>query len=443
MRLIAVDFVDNGLVKKRHINHAGYLVAPNSVLARSGILQYSAGSIGEKEGDPNRLVNVYRPPSEVMKIQQKYSNMPVTLQHPAALEVTPETARGLTVGYTGSKAEMRQTPDGEVEAVCDVVVTDKESIGKVESGEMEELSAGYYSSYKKQSGTAPDGTPYEYIQYNLIPNHVALVTQGRCGSSCKVADEKPKTKENHRMKNVIIAVDGKQFEVSSELADALQNTHLTADGDGAGSEGYDKPKNADQYDDPKKSDDMEEGKADDMEEEESEKTGDQMFLVELPNGQKATVDAAALSYLSSMESKTVDSAPTVDAMEIARLTASATKILGSKFDIATCDSQDSIKRQIVQKVLPAVDSAHLGDSVALDTLYQTAVKTFDSNADAFNRDQSFLGLPKKAADGNAVVSPVAHLLDFTGASKVADSAQGNDPFNPKGKRLQFLGKKGE
>ena len=69
--------IDRAPLARRHFNKAGYLVAPMSTIARSGVLQYSAGQLG-MTGNPNRLVNVYRPPSEVRKIVEDYANMPLT-----------------------------------------------------------------------------------------------------------------------------------------------------------------------------------------------------------------------------------------------------------------------------------------------------------------------------------------------------------------------------
>ena len=44
-RFVVIDKLFNAN-SNREINHAGYLIAKDSSLARSGILQYSAGSIG-------------------------------------------------------------------------------------------------------------------------------------------------------------------------------------------------------------------------------------------------------------------------------------------------------------------------------------------------------------------------------------------------------------
>jgi len=50
------------------------------------------------------------------------------------------------------------------------------------------ISLGYRCKYLPQSGVAPDGTPYDYIQVQMRGNHSAFVKDGRCGEEISVMD---------------------------------------------------------------------------------------------------------------------------------------------------------------------------------------------------------------------------------------------------------------
>ena len=51
-----------------------------------------------------------------------------------------------------------------------------------------QLSLGYRSSFKKESGVF-DGHAYDFVQVGMVGNHVALVDRGRCGSDVRIFDK--------------------------------------------------------------------------------------------------------------------------------------------------------------------------------------------------------------------------------------------------------------
>ncbi len=469
-RYIVVDFISlqEG---KRHINHAGFLVAPNSSIARSGILQYVARDIG-MEGDPDEVISVYRPREEILKALKKYANMPVTTEHPQDKQVVPETAKGLQVGHVGSNITSKELLDKEIEVLGDIIITDKEAIEGITGKKRDQLSAGYHSSYRYDPGTAPDGTPYKVIQYDLVPNHVAVVKEGRCGSHCRVADSSNVNKNGEQL--MLIEIAGKQYEVSEEAAQAL----LAA---GAATE----PVSADMDPNPNKTTvkpvvpdagaaapaaaapaaPMAPGVPEDGEapvakpvdaegkeyEEKDKETGDSVILeIELPNGKKAACDAATLAYITELGSDPDKGTVAVDAMQMAVLASDAGRILGSDFDISGFKTADEIKVAIVKKALPAADEKQFGNSEVLNVLYKTAVDSHKVRGEKYNEQLSFLGGEQKptvvvAADGTTTtqeVSPIAGLIKVCSAPAAkGPSVDSADPHNPSVKVLKFAGQK--
>lgn len=139
---------------------------------------YSAGQVG-LPGDPNRIVNVYRPESEV--------------NNPAAIESFKEIPfiddHMMLSGFADDDVYMAPEDYG-VEGFLtsnvyyeapwlrgDLKVLSRRLQDYLSTGK-EDLSLGYGCKYVVQSGTF-DGQDYEVVQTNLRGNHIALVGEGR------------------------------------------------------------------------------------------------------------------------------------------------------------------------------------------------------------------------------------------------------------------------
>jgi len=200
--------------------------------------------------------------------------------------------------------------------------------------------------------------------------------------------------------------------------------------------------------DEEKAADEDEEKADDGKEEfleminkkKKKKTGDsssRTYAITLPNGVQARATQEVIEFMAANDKK--EALPTVDHMEVARVTAKAVQVLGADFDIASCDSIDSVKKAIIGKALPAVDCKTLsGDSLAV--MYGAAVKTYDSKGAQFTQDTSFLTgktADGKTVDGAAAQNPFSEMLSLSSTSHaVADSAPG---VISKSRKLKFVG----
>lgn len=182
MRVLVADRNTYQLTTRK-ITDEGYLSAPARV-ARTGIQQYLASELGLTDRKPNDIINVYRPPEEVFATDSlaTYLYKEVTDNHPPEM-VSAETYKKYSVGQVVSAG----TQDGDFVQV-DLLVKDSQSISSVFSGKVE-LSAGYYADYVPEQGTAPSGESYEFVQRNIVINHVALVDKARAGHGAKIFDQ--------------------------------------------------------------------------------------------------------------------------------------------------------------------------------------------------------------------------------------------------------------
>ncbi len=171
-------------ITQREYTDEGFLKVPGRV-ARTGIQEYLARELG-LDGDPMRVVRVYRPPEEVFADASlsTYDASDVTNNHPHAL-VTAATYKGVAVGVV--RGPGRQ--DGDF-VVCDLIVKDQKTIDEINSGKCE-LSAGYTAIYDEAPGVTEDGQAYDFIQREIRINHVAIVDRARAGANARVFDHNP------------------------------------------------------------------------------------------------------------------------------------------------------------------------------------------------------------------------------------------------------------
>jgi hypothetical protein len=122
-----------------------------------------------------------RHPDDVFNLDSLNSMkmIPITNLHPESRLVTADTAKQLSIGYTGESF----IPDGKFVRMP-IVVTDREGIEAVKNGR-EELSLGYEVELDEVPGTY-DGVEYDYRQRNIRYNHLAIVDKGRAGPDVRL-----------------------------------------------------------------------------------------------------------------------------------------------------------------------------------------------------------------------------------------------------------------
>lgn len=185
MRITITDRVSFPVNSSRVLLDNGYLRVPGRV-ARTGVQKYLASELGLTDRPPNSIVSVYRPPDAVFNATslESYDNADVTIEHPSDL-VDSVSYKDVSVGHAISGGRR----EGDF-VVVDLLIKDQAAIDAINGGKAE-LSAGYTAEYKKQPGISPEGEPFEFIQDDIVINHVALCDQARAGNKARLFDNNP------------------------------------------------------------------------------------------------------------------------------------------------------------------------------------------------------------------------------------------------------------
>jgi hypothetical protein len=153
-----------------------------ATIARTGVQVYT-DQLG-------RSVREYRPPETVFAADSlaTLGSIPVTVGHPPE-GVTPSNHRQLSVGHVSDAAPRRRS-DGPLEWIdSDIVVSDADTLRRIDSGELTEVSMGYLAEVKPQSGISPAGEHYDAVVEKIHGyNHLALLKDGhaRAGKGARL-----------------------------------------------------------------------------------------------------------------------------------------------------------------------------------------------------------------------------------------------------------------
>lgn len=150
----------------------GYLICTDAILSRTGKQEYKRYELfGDSCENPDKIVNVERTDDEVFsdKAMASFENKPICVEHPNH-DVNAENHNELAVGFV---RDIHKGEDGGKPVMMGtLVITDKDAVEAVESGEYKELSCGYDCDIDDDD---------EPRQRNIRGNHVALCKQGRAG----------------------------------------------------------------------------------------------------------------------------------------------------------------------------------------------------------------------------------------------------------------------
>ena len=186
-----------------------YLLCSNVVIGRTGVQEYSTNEIKiGVDGDSSGKIYVTRSSDDVFtEISiNSYNGKPVTNLHPDKM-VSPENWKDVTVGVVQNVRRENEL------LVADLMITDSDTIGDIQTYGLREVSCGYDAEYIQ---TSPG---YAY-QQGIVGNHVALVPRGRCGATCSIKDSEMaklswkdkilalvKTKDEEGIKKVLDDID--------------------------------------------------------------------------------------------------------------------------------------------------------------------------------------------------------------------------------------------
>jgi uncharacterized protein len=197
----------------RHIDANGHLIVDETVITKAAVNPYRGSEIPNSEElglDPDRIYNLLRCPVELERGMNTFAAIQLLLRHIPVDASDPQ--KESTVGAIGS--EFRMDDEGRVWAM--LRVHDQEGIDYIQSGKMQELSAGYAYTPDMTEGVY-NGEAYDGIMRNIHGNHVAIVERGRIGRDAIVADNMPNEIEDYLMTKQVKIKKGALTELKAKL----------------------------------------------------------------------------------------------------------------------------------------------------------------------------------------------------------------------------------
>lgn len=215
-------------------NDNGFLTY-DFIAAQTGVFPYFDFELG-------KVVYELKHPDDLLtdEVAQQLCNIPITEDHPWEL-VTTDNAKEYVKGMTNNSAGIKGN-----KLAGQGTVFDSGLIGKVLNGNKKECSLGFTCVVVDESGVY-DGKPYDRRQTEFSINHLAMVTEARCGPECSAKldskevqhaiqirmDEIEKYKNSEgEVKTMKYKLDGIEYDIPEVVANKLDslssdNTKLT------------------------------------------------------------------------------------------------------------------------------------------------------------------------------------------------------------------------
>jgi uncharacterized protein len=190
------------------------------VISRTGIQTYYGYEFNLPGFNATDTIKLYRPPDEILNPASvlSFEEVPVTIGHPEGNVVHSANKDKVTKGKVSN---VKVTGDT---VVANILVTDSEAVKLIQQGK-KELSCGYAFELDMTPGFTPGGEAYHGVQRNIRGNHVAIVDQARCGSTCRIVDSEPRQPIGGHMAGETLrkmVVDGIPVEVSDQAAAVIE-----------------------------------------------------------------------------------------------------------------------------------------------------------------------------------------------------------------------------
>lgn len=211
----------------KKVDTAGMWNIKGNPITHDGVVMYSGRAIdasGALGLDPKKLYPVYRPFDELVRACESFNGKPMINDH-EMIGTEGDLRKPDDKNIGGTIYNVRPSHDMEGYIVADMTVFSQELQDAITDGKVE-LSLGYWCKYRPEVGTH-NGVRYEFVQYDLEGNHIALVDCGRMGSGVRVFDHKEKTlvfdsMEMPKMKKPTKVLDADELrkEIAGLLKDA-------------------------------------------------------------------------------------------------------------------------------------------------------------------------------------------------------------------------------
>lgn len=199
--------------ENRYIDNNGHLIVKRTVITKAAVNPYRGSEIPNSEQlglDPNKIYYLLRCPVELERGMNTFAAVQLLKRH-IPVDAT-DSQKESTVGAIGSEFEMDD--EGRVWAM--LRVHDQEGIDYIQSGKMQELSAGYAYTPDMTAGVY-NGEHYDGVMRNIQGNHVAIVERGRIGRDAIVADYMPNEIEDYLMTKQVKIKQGSIAELKTRL----------------------------------------------------------------------------------------------------------------------------------------------------------------------------------------------------------------------------------
>lgn len=202
------------LMSQRQYDGNGHLIVNRTVITKAAVNPYRGSEIPRNKElglDPSKIYNLLRCPVELQRALPTFGGLQLLLQHTPVDATKPE--KEITVGSIGTEFEFDEATGNVYGSLR---VYDQEAIDYIESGKMEQLSAGYAYTADMTAGVY-NGEQYDGIMRDIHGNHVAIVERGRIGSDAIVADEMPNEIEDYLMAKKIALKQGALAKLQAQL----------------------------------------------------------------------------------------------------------------------------------------------------------------------------------------------------------------------------------
>lgn len=175
--------IQDAKTSKRSKDANGFLIIKDNPIAKAGVFDYLLSELKQDiEPKDDKVVKVYRPFSELVRIKESFANKPIKMRHSWVGDES-ETADGAI----GSNIT---TDEANEYLRADLIIYNPKLIEAIEKDELVELSPAYTGKEIAENGRY-NGEAYEYKQELGEVNHLAVVEIGRSGKDLKIYDSKP------------------------------------------------------------------------------------------------------------------------------------------------------------------------------------------------------------------------------------------------------------
>lgn len=164
----------------------GHLIVERTIITKASVNPYFGREVPNYESlglEPDKIYNLLRDPKELEKALSSFKGVQLLIKHTPVSADDPHN--DLTVGSIGTDVDMEGN-----DVYASLRVFDKDAIELIESGKLQELSAGYAYTADMTPGEF-NGHGYDGVMRNIHGNHVALVERGRIGRDAIISDGLP------------------------------------------------------------------------------------------------------------------------------------------------------------------------------------------------------------------------------------------------------------